>query len=561
MTWAYHPLLPVQTAPDSKVLADDPHIQQVNDTMTLVVVEQAFVAEGRMLRLDLLWEATGVSPVDYLTEVSLVDQTGQIRTQWLGYSANGRYPTRAWDVGDYVRDTAWLSLAGLAAGQYDVTLNLRPTTRNPMTQIPPELGESFMRTHLTLDQPVAAASALQIWQQGEPVATPHRFGYRETVLVTWPEAVNNIETVQITGPLEAEAPQVFAPVGNLPNRGALFIVGPDWVTGEYQVQVLEDGKPVGGPRFTVIDRWQRQFREPPVTHRVEANFADQVKLVGYDLGANRAEPGGGVPLTLYWQGLDWLGSDYTIFIKLLAADQSVHGGRDRLPNEGYRTLYWAPGEFITDPFGLPVNPDAPPGIYTINIGLYQQVGEQAVSLPLVQDGQPLEATSITIGPIKIGDTPPGLTITEADPQNPLNQPFGDAPNLTLLGYNLTDENGLHISQSSTLPLLQPSNLYLTLYWRSEAPLPADYTTFVHLRDAAGENVTQKDQPPLMGAYPTSLWDPGELLADLIDVPLPTELPAGEYDVVIGLYDFQTGQRLTMPENPAREVRLTTLVVP
>jgi hypothetical protein len=280
------------------------------------------------------------------------------------------------------------------------------------------------------------------------------------------------------------------------------------------------------------------------------------------LSANRAEPGGGIPLTLYWQGLDWLGHDYTIFTKLLAADQTVHGGRDRLPREGYRTIYWAPGEIVTDSFGVPVAANAPAGVYYLNVGLYQEVSQQAVSLPLVQDGQLIDATSINIGPIKIGGAPPGVTRETAHPQNPLDQPFGDTPNVTLLGYDL-DQSLIDDCPQGTFGSQLPIDncqLLITLYWRSEAPLALDYSTFVHLRNAAGEVVAQKDQPPLNGAYPTSLWDPGEIIADTISIPLPADLPTGEYQLVLGLYDFQTGQRLTVPDNPASEVRLTNVEI-
>ncbi|HXV99654.1 MAG TPA: hypothetical protein VEC93_14625, partial [Anaerolineae bacterium] len=238
-----------------------------------------------------------------------------------------------------------------------------------------------------------------------------------------------------------------------------------------------------------------------------------------------------------------------------AADQTVHGGRDRLPREGYRTLYWAPGEIVSDPFGVPVAADAPPGVYYLNLGLYRQVGQQAISLPLIQNGQPLEASSINIGPIKIGGPPPGATRETANPQNLLNQPFGDMPNLTLLGYDF-DQSSIDNCQLS----IDNCQLSITLYWRSDAPLPLDYTTFVHLRNAAGETVAQKDQPPLNGAYPTSLWDPGEIIADEITVSWPAKLPAGKYQLVVGLYDFQSGQRFTVPGNPANEISLTNVEI-
>ena len=166
-------------------------------------------------------------------------------------------------------------------------------------------------------------------------------------------------------------------------------------------------------------------------------------------------------------------------------------------------------------------------------------------------------------PLKIGSAPPGLTVETATPQSPLNQAFGDTPNLTLLGYDLTDETGQSIKRSPNLHSVAPSvapisNLQLTLYWRSESPLPLDYTTFVHLRNAAGEIVAQKDQPPLNGAYPTSLWDPGEIMADEIAVPVPPKLPTGEYSLVIGMYDFNTGIRLTVPDNPENSLILNTM---
>jgi hypothetical protein len=74
-------------------------------------------------------------------------------------------------------------------------------------------------------------------------------------------------------------------------------------------------------------------------------------------------------------------------------------------------------------------------------------------------------------------------------------------------------------------------------------------------------VAQKDQPPLNGAYPTNLWDAGDIIADKIIIPLPADPPPGEYQIVAGLYDFQTGQRLTVPGNPAEEVSLTHVEIP
>ena len=557
MTWAYNPLLPVTTAPLTEVSVTRRIDQPLTETVTLIGYDQQQQAE--MLRLDLWWQATAVSPVDYLTEVSLVDQTGTAQALWLGYPAGGRYPTRAWDVGDIVRDTIWLPLSGLATGPYNLRLNLRAATVMPDA---PSivLDEPFTLGQVTLAEPVTAeATTPQLWKNGQPLGELQTFQYRETILVTLPPVENGpARQVQIIGPFEHETPASHPPVQEM-NDTAIFLVGPDWPTGTYQARLTipqADGTvaELNTIPFQVIDRWQRQFDEPAMQQRVEANFANRIKLLGYDLAANRAEPGGGIPLTLYWQGLDWMGTDYTIFVKLLAADQSVHGGRDRLPVEGYSTLYWAPSEIITDPFGVPVDSDAPDGVYYLSVGLYEQIGEQAVSLPLVHEGQLLDTTSVSIGPIKIGDTAPGLTIDQADPQVTLNQPFGDGPNLTLLGYDLTNETG-HPITNNQLPI---TNLHLKLYWQSGQTLSTDFTTFVHLRNGAGEVVAQQDQPPLNGAYPTSLWDRAEIIADEIIVPLPADLPHDTYCLFTGLYNPADLTRLSVSGNPANEVELTCL---
>ncbi len=587
MTWAYNPPLPVSTLPAAKAQASRPLNQPLNKYVTLVGYTSRLESDGHVLHLDLLWQAAAVSPVDYLTEVSLLDAAGEPQAQWLGYSAGGRYPTRAWDVGDIVRDAVWLPLAGLAPGPYQLRLKLIPTSQSypreaetaPVTLTDLTLPDTGLRTFnsslVFTDQAIAAAG-YSVWQNGRALTGPQEFHYRETVLVTLsPLLPDQQRAVSIVGP---DPTKIFAPLREL-NNTALFIVGPDWPSGAYHLQVRLTSPTANKQQvnsntiLTVVDRWQRQFTPPQSPPGrggvggvvwVEANFANQVKLLGYDLGANRVEPGGGIPLTLYWQGLDWLGADYTIFSKLILAQpgptgdtgQSVYGGRDRLPQEGYRTIYWAPGEIVTDSFGVPVDSHAPNGVYYLNVGLYKQVDQQAVSLPLVQADQPIDATSIRIGPIKVGGPPPGATRPAASPQTVVNQPFGDTPNLMFLGYDLAEAAWDNCQQSAA-----NCQLSITLYWRSESPLTVDYTTFVHLRNAAGETVAQKDQPPLDGAYPTSLWDPGEIIADKITVPLPAELSTGTYRLVAGLYDFYMGQRLPVPGHPANEVNLTNVTIP
>lgn len=79
-------------------------------------------------------------------------------------------------------------------------------------------------------------------------------------------------------------------------------------------------------------------------------------------------------------------------------------------------------------------------------------------------------------------------------------------------------------------------LGLRTFWSVEQPLEHDFFIFVHLVDAAGTTVAQRDAPPWQGRFPTSSWRPGTLVVDINDLPLPAGLPAGTYTIMLGMFD-------------------------
>jgi hypothetical protein len=89
-------------------------------------------------------------------------------------------------------------------------------------------------------------------------------------------------------------------------------------------------------------------------------------------------------------------------------------------------------------------------------------------------------------------------------------------------------------------------LCLALRWRCLAPLPADYTVFVQLLGPNGLPVCQSDRQPAAGFRPTSGWRSGDVIEDHHGVPLPTNLPPGDYRLIAGLYRADTGARLPAP---------------
>jgi hypothetical protein len=188
-----------------------------------------------------------------------------------------------------------------------------------------------------------------------------------------------------------------------------FVIGPRWQSGDYRVRVTlqQEGQAIGEstsePALAVENWWPRHFEAPQIATPQAANFADQLKFLGYKLPQKQVKPGESFPLTLYWQAPTDRSpqADFIQFNHLLDSNGELHGGYDRRPLEYYSTLLWAPGEVVIDGYAVPVAADAPPGEYYLSVGYYLILGESAVNLPLVVDGQMSQTSSVTIGPVEV----------------------------------------------------------------------------------------------------------------------------------------------------------------
>jgi hypothetical protein len=118
--------------------------------------------------------------------------------------------------------------------------------------------------------------------------------------------------------------------------------------------------------------------------------------------------------------------------------------------------------------------------------------------------------------------------------------------IELVGYSLDQQ------AQKPAPEAAVSEMNLTLFWQPLADIGVDYTTFLHLRNSQGQTVAQQDRQPLNGSYPTSHWQPDELVIDPVSLPIPDDLPAGTYTLVAGLYRLDTLARLPVINDTSGE---------
>jgi len=112
-------------------------------------------------------------------------------------------------------------------------------------------------------------------------------------------------------------------------------------------------------------------------------------------------------------------------------------------------------------------------------------------------------------------------------------------------YPVEFEKGITLTGYRVLnPQLRAGEaIHLTLYWTARGKVAESYTVFVHVLAADGYNVAGADSPPRNSAYPTDQWQAGEDVIDPHLVPLPADMPPGDYRLDVGLYRLDTGQRL------------------
>jgi 4-amino-4-deoxy-L-arabinose transferase-like glycosyltransferase len=86
-------------------------------------------------------------------------------------------------------------------------------------------------------------------------------------------------------------------------------------------------------------------------------------------------------------------------------------------------------------------------------------------------------------------------------------------------------------------------LPIDLYWEVLQKPSENYTVFIHVYDDANNLVAQYDRPAGGEAHPSSSWKKGQVLRDTYPLMIPEAVPAGRYQVRIGMYTWPSLTRL------------------
>jgi hypothetical protein len=266
---------------------------------------------------------------------------------------------------------------------------------------------------------------------------------------------------------------------------------------------------------------------------------DGLELLGADLAPEELVAGGRIDVDLFWELHE--PQPKTVLFRLRLMDPTGRIVQEKMihpSSEVFPTNDWLVGDRFRGQFWLSTPEEGPGGSYVVELlpepplrrtGFLEAIGwRQELDDPIrlggveVQHSQAGEPVRTRVAAIP---TPDNLVA-----EYPMYARLGDS--LRLLGF---DAHPTTARPGDTVDL--------TLYWQALRPMNLSYSVFTHLVDGSNEIVAQDDGLPQQGGYPTTLWRPGEVVADAYSVSIPPGTSPGVHVLRAGMYRLDTETRL------------------
>jgi hypothetical protein len=294
----------------------------------------------------------------------------------------------------------------------------------------------------------------------------------------------------------------------------------------------EDYLPIAQVSISPAKAWS-----PTMQHSSRTNFNNQIMLLGYDF-PRTANPGREATLTLYWQRIGQVSTDYDLTLELIGVSGDTLWRSIEPPLLGeYPTSHWVEGQLVADTHRITI-PAAATSQLELRISL-QDPGSDP-PLPVVNGWLAGWQDQSVLTTIQVQDLP--FTPKEE------NLPANFENTVLLLDYELHN-----------VQVRQGEALQLTLTWQGLSSMDEDYTVFVHLLDENEQIWGQEDTQPVYGTYPTSQWREGEIILDPHTAWTDPGSPLGLYRIEIGLYLLRTMERLQVLDASGNAISNRVLV--
>ena len=241
----------------------------------------------------------------------------------------------------------------------------------------------------------------------------------------------------------------------------------------------------------------------------------QIGLIQSNYSPRETEHGGWVQVDVWWGSGAAMPDDYSVCLNLKEENLPSIRAHCELIAPERPTSQWQADEIMRTQHLFQLQPEWSAGTYDLTLTLMDEEGNEI--------GQ-----EATIGDFVLEN----FTHTFSAPEPMIKTDANWQELISLHGFDLMENE---------------ETVDLTLHWRALKNVDTSYKIFLHLTDAStGSLVGQVDYIPQSWAYPTDWWVAGEYIADPISLPV-SHLPGGEYQLWLGIYDPDSGERLAVSD--------------
>jgi uncharacterized membrane protein len=330
-------------------------------------------------------------------------------------------------------------------------------------------------------------------------------------------------------------------------------------SGEFEIVDAADGymllskqQGVGGQKQALPNAFFdfARVRDAQPQYPALLEFDGRLRFLGYDVidDPKRQQ----TYLRLYWQTLAPLSDDPHLWPLIFSESGDLIEDTSQRPMVvplWYPPSQWQPDEIIiTETIPWDLGP-------RFNVGLAVLQGTPAGS------GETDAAASFSdpARRLPITQAGPGVTLFHGNTWGQIGAFTRDrhhlAPTtngLDLLPLDATFGEGIRLNKYQISN--DKSQISIVLEWQPTTAISRNYTTFVHIVAPDGSIVAQSDaQPTWVASWPTSHWQPEQPVLDVHRLHFPPNLPPGGYQVYVGLYYWETLERLPILDETMQPV--------
>ncbi len=341
----------------------------------------------------------------------------------------------------------------------------------------------------------------------QTIAQPH-----DALLAIYPWQIGYLETYYTGAPLEMiETPNdAWLKNPTLMHNELDAILKKNsrvWVPAlQTQGRVIEDAidNYLRTRTYSIIDNWHGTTRlelfasaSDPATSAQTLNFENQLAM---RWGISNDAVDAGKDFVRVWLDAgNVIAGSFKASLRLIDSRGNVWHQDDREINSGPQRI------------GLVIPLGTPPGEYAIRLQIYR-----------AHDGKPLEI-----------DRADDVGLTRLRVNAPIQ------PNLAAIAQHkqVDFSNGVRLLGFETVPSARPGETApITLLWQATRALDREYNLLIQIKDARGNVYATTNAAPAHGIYPTSRWQPGEIVRDPQAITLRGDTPDGIYRIHVLLND-------------------------